>query len=108
MMSERQLRERIFQLERELEVLKSIVTTPQDGKLGRPSGSTVYTDEQIKFLKRCWEKNLSYKRIVEEYNLRYGTKWKPSDRGLYNLMRRQGIIESKFSWKEIGGEKNDN
>lgn len=95
MMSEKQLREKIIELEKQLEIWKAVLNSQKDGKAGRPLGSTTYTFEQMKFLAECEEKKLTDKQIIIEFNKKYGTNIKPDGRQLYNLMCRQGIRKQK-------------
>jgi hypothetical protein len=99
MMSEKQLREKIIELEKQLEIWKVVLNSPKDGKMGRPKGSTMYTPEQMKFLAECEEKKLSDKQIIEEFNKKYDTNIKPNGRQLYNLMQRQGIRKTGWRFK---------
>lgn len=100
MLSEKQIRERIILLEKELEIYKNILETPCDGKFGRPLGSTKYNSERLNFLKQCESENLSDSEIIKRFNSKFGTNFKDNSRALYNLMQRQGI--RKIGWR-FGG-----
>lgn len=91
MMSEKQLKEKVIRLENELRVLKSILETPKDGKFGRPLGSTIYTDEQVEFLRDF--KNTKMTALIKMFNNRFGTNFKKDSRALYNFMGRHRIID---------------
>jgi len=79
-------------LKKEIEVLEKVLFLPSDKKMGRPRGSIAYSDEQIKFLKKCAKKNLEQKAIVNEFNKEFGTRFPINSRALYNFMDRQGMI----------------
>jgi hypothetical protein len=90
-MSEKQLREKVIALEKELNIYKTILQTPKDGKMGRPIGSIKYTDVQVMWLKD--NKNMPMTNLVMKFNERFGTKLSVTSRALYNFMCREGIIQ---------------
>lgn len=90
MMSERQIKEKINNLRRELAIYEEIVNTPSDGKMGRPSGDTKYTTEQIKFLRE--NKGIPMEELILLFNKTFDRNLNPNTRALYNFMCRQGII----------------
>lgn len=89
-MSEKQIRERINELQEEIRILSEIVEHKRGG-FGRPKGTLKYTPEQINFLKECEENKLSDKEIVRQFNLKFETNLKPNSRALYNFMVREEI-----------------
>lgn len=91
MMNERQLREKLRELEKETAIYKHILETPRDDKVGRPKGSITYSNEQILFLKECEQKGMSDVQIVDAFNIKFGTTIKRNGRQLYNFMVREGI-----------------
>lgn len=91
MMSERQLREKIIDVKKELAILESVLNRPNDGMTGRPKGSIEHTNEQVEFLTQCNEANLTDKEIITAYNTKFNTNIPLTSRGLYNFMTRQGI-----------------
>ena len=93
MISEGQLKRIIRELELKLESYREILETKKDAGFGRPVGSIKYTEEQIKFLED--NKDNPMPLLILEFNERFGTKFKPDSRALYNFMMRQGIIEVK-------------
>jgi len=93
MMSEKQIKERIYQLKEEIRILESIVKTDNDGTMGRPRGSIKYNKEQIMFLTDNRDTPMS--ELVELFNRKFGTKLHPETRALYNFMCRMQIITAK-------------
>jgi len=91
MMNETQVKNRIYELEKEIAIYKKILETPSEKWVGRPKGSTTYTIEQIKFLEECEALKLTDKAIIQEYNKKFNTKIPSDGRQLYNLMVRLGI-----------------
>jgi hypothetical protein len=89
MMSEKQLREKVFGLRRELQICEEILNSKREG-FGRPKGSIKYTQEQGKFLKE--NKNIPMKKLIELYNKKFGTNFHKDSRALYNFMDRQGLF----------------
>ncbi|GAH22540.1 unnamed protein product, partial [marine sediment metagenome] len=49
MMSEKQIKEKIYKLQDEIRILESVLETDREG-FGRPKGSLKYNQKQIKFL----------------------------------------------------------
>jgi transposase len=92
MMSELQIKNKIYELEKEIEVYKKVLETPKNGSMGRPKG-TSYSPEQVSFLEECAKKKMPWTAIVREFNAKFKTSVKEDSRQLYNLMRREGIIE---------------
>lgn len=90
-MSEKQLKEKIYKLENKLITLKEVLETPKNGKFGRPKGSTIYSDEKIKFLKE--HKNTSMTTLIELFNEEFNTNFPKNSRALYNFMDRQGMLD---------------
>lgn len=90
MMSEKQIKERIYTLEQEIRILRNVLEQKREG-FGRPKGSLKYTPEQIDFLKECEEKKFSDKEIVRQFNSKFGINLKADSRALYNFMVREGI-----------------
>jgi len=66
MMNEKQLKERMYSLEKELRIIKEILETNNPDGIGRPKGSLVYTPEQVKFLKE--NKEMHMKNLIPFYN----------------------------------------
>jgi len=100
MMNERQLRQKIAELEREIAIFKSILETPSDPhtSTGRPLGSSKYAPERIVFLEECEKKGLSDKEIIDTFNFKFGTNIPANSRQLYNLMQRKGIRKTGWRW----------
>ena len=98
MMSQKQIIEKIYELEKELQVYRTILNTPSDGKMGRPKGSLKYTQEQVVFLRECEAKQLSDKEIIAEFNKKFNTQISYASRQLYNIMQRQGIRKTGWRW----------
>lgn len=91
MMSEKQLREKVNYLKRELAIYEEILNTKKDGSMGRPKGSVKYTDEQVAFLRK--NKDVLMKELILMFNLEFKTNYPPQTRALYNFMCREGILE---------------
>ncbi len=91
MLNEKQIKERIYELKKEIGILYYIINGNNDNNLGRPRGSIQYTQEQMNFLKECEQNNLDDKEIINLFNLKFGTDFKEDSRALYNLMNREGI-----------------
>ena len=89
MMSEKQIKERIIQLKKEIEIFEQVLNTKREG-FGRPKGSIKYTIEQENFLKE--NKDIPMKELIKLYNEKFKTNLKKDTRALYNFMERQGII----------------
>lgn len=89
-MSEKQIKERIYQLKEEIRILESVVKTDNDGSMGRPKGSIKYNKEQIIFLTD--NRDTPMPELVKLFNKQFGTKLHPETRALYNFMCRMGII----------------
>ncbi len=94
MMSERQIKERIFMLASELRILEEVLNCKVSDKMGRPLGSYKYSDEQIKFLTE--RKNMQMKELIKEFNKKFETSFSDDSRALYNFMERSGIKLPKF------------
>lgn len=94
-MNERQLKEKIYQLEIELKSLKFVLETQNNAILGRPTGTTKYSEEEINFLKL--NKNMKMPNLVEAFNKKFNKNFPKKSRGIYNFMVRNGIIEQKFA-----------
>ena len=90
-MSEKQLREKVNHLKRELAICEEILNTKRDGSMGRPKGSILYTEEQVKFLKE--HKDMPMKNLILLFNLQFKKNYSQNTRALYNFMCREGIIE---------------
>lgn len=95
MMSERQIKERIFRLKEEIRVLEEVVETKSSYKTGRPIGSVSYSNEQTKFLRE--NKEIPMKELIKMFNDKFGTDFPKDSRALYNFMDRSGITIPKFS-----------
>lgn len=103
-MNEKQIKERINELEKEINILEYVLNKTSEGT-GRPKGSIKYTKEQVDFLKKCEEDKLTDKEIIKVYNQKFGTNYPETARGLYNFMNRYGIkntsdVHIKFSEEE--------
>ena len=88
-MNEKQIRERIINLKREVAILEEIVDTRAEG-IGRPQGSVTYTEEQVKFLKE--NKSLPPTMLAQMFNKKFKYNLPLHTRKLYKIMRREGII----------------
>jgi hypothetical protein len=99
MMNERQLKDKIKELERDLAIFKSILETPGDSRNGRPLGSTKYSPDRLVYLEECEMKGLSDKEIIDGFNAKFGTTIPNNSRQLYNLMQRKGIRKTGWRWK---------
>jgi len=97
MMSEKQLRERIYLLEKEIRFIDEILNVNNPDDMGRPKGSIKYTPEQVKFL--IENKQMHMKNLIPFYNRTFGTDLKPDSRALYNFMCREGILEWREDWR---------
>lgn len=98
MLSEKEIREKVIQLERELAIYKIILETPSDNSMGRPKGSIEYSQEEVMFLKECEMKGYDDKKIIEEYNKKFNMSLPYNTRKLYNFMQRQGIRKTGWRW----------
>ena len=108
MLSEQQIKDRIYELKKEIEILNSVLNggnTKEDYIFGRPKGSYKYTQEQIDFLKECVKNKLDDKEIVKLYNIKYGTNFPKTSRGLYNFMIRSGIKTINYTPKRFTKEE---
>lgn len=90
MMSEKHIRERIYELEKEIGILESVLNEKREG-FGRPKGSIKYTQEEVNFLKKCEKEELSDTEIIEAFNERFKTNYPKTTRKFYNFMTRYGI-----------------
>jgi len=91
MLNERQVKERINELKKEIGTLEFVLSGVSDGKTGRPRGSYEYTQEQINFLKECNKQEIPMKEIIKLFNTKFGTDYKIDTRAFYNFMDRCGI-----------------
>lgn len=90
-MNERQIKERIKHLKKEIEVLQNVLNYDIPSVDGRPKGSTSYTDRQMRFMED--HRDLPMKRLVKAYNHEFKTNIPEESRALYNFMIRNGIIK---------------
>ncbi len=95
MMNERQIKDKIYQLETELKILKEILKTETNIKFGRPIGSIKYPDEQVIFLQE--NKDMYMKDLIQEYNQKFNADLPKNSRALYNFMQRVGILSRQFT-----------
>ena len=92
MMNEEQIDERIHELLIRIEELRLVKGKIAHIKMGRPLGSTKYSEEQDSFLRECIKEKIPYRKITQEFNKQFGTNVKADSRQLYNYMERNGII----------------
>lgn len=104
MMSEKQVKERIYKLKEELRILEEVLETKREG-FGRPKGSLKFSSEQIKFLHDYREEDM--KKLVKLFNAKFGTNYPINSRALYNFMERTGIISPQPRENNIHSEKNE-
>lgn len=95
MLNEKQIKQRIWELNKEIEILQYVLNHTSEG-MGRPLGSYKYTPEQINFLKECEKNELTDKEVIDLFNIRFGTSLSKSSRRLYNFMCRTGIKKPKM------------
>jgi hypothetical protein len=88
-MNEKQVKERISELKKEISILEGVLNNKREG-FGRPKGSLKYSKEEELFLKE--NKYKPMKEIVVMFNKKFGKSYKKDTRALYNFMSRQGII----------------
>lgn len=107
MMTEREIKERIYDLKKEIDIYEKILKTTHE--FGRPTGSTKFTPAQLEFLKLCVARKLPIPKITDLFNKRYKTNYPLESRGLYNAMLRQGIIKTTYTriGKKIIEEKEE-
>ena len=89
MMNEKQIKERINELKREINILEEVLNSKREG-FGRPKGSLKYTIEQEKFLRE--NKNIPMKELVALFNKKFNTNYPMESRALYNFMDREGFL----------------
>lgn len=98
MMSEKQIKERIYKLQDEVRILESVLETKREG-FGRPKGSIKYNQEQIKFLYD--NRDTPMAELVTAFNKQFGTKYHSESRTLYNFMCREGILTAPTAPTQI-------
>lgn len=96
MITEKQLRDRINNLKKELIIYEEVLNSKSIKKMGRPKGSLKYTEEQIKFIKD--NKDVPMKNLIVMFNNQFKTNYSTNTRALYNFMAREGISEWKEEW----------
>ena len=106
MLNEKQIKERINELEKEIGILEYVLSGESEG-FGRPKGSIKYTQEQVNFLKECEKNKLTDKEIIKAYNQKFGTNYPETSRGLYNFMNRYGIKNSFETHIKFNKEEDD-
>lgn len=94
MMTENQIRERIENLKKELEVLENVLITEAKSRMGRPLRSYLYSEKQIEFLHE--NRELPMKELIKKYNKTFNTELSLDSRAIYNFMIRTGIIEPEY------------
>lgn len=92
MMNEKQIKEKINSLKKQIQIYEEILETKNEG-MGRPIGSIKYTDEQIKFLKA--NKYIQMNYLIKLFNETFGANIEENSRALYNFMCRENIISYK-------------
>jgi len=109
MLNERQIRDKIYELKKEIKVLNSVLNGNCNSykPFGRPKESWKYSAEQIDFLKDCEEKKLEQKEIIKLFNTKFGTKLKKDTRALYNFMSRCKIISPTYSPRKFTEEEDE-
>lgn len=111
MMNEKQLREKINNIKREIEICEELLNQQPliDGFEKLPFGRK-YSEEQILFLKE--NKNIPRKNLIIMFNHRFNTDIPLGSSALYNCMVREGILELGKNrgerLKKIMDNKNDN
>ena len=112
MLSEKQIRDRIWELQKEVEILKYVLNNGNIQEVVvksnppyRPKGSIKYTKEQVEFLKDCLKNKLKDKEIVDLYNLKFKTNLKKGSRALYNFMMRYGLKQINYTPKRFNDEE---
>jgi len=100
-MKEKQIKERINNLRREIEILEGVLYTKRKG-FGRPKGTLKYKEEQITFLKE--NKNMKMIDLVELFNKTFGTNYPKETRALYNFMDRERIISPIRDYSRVNNE----
>jgi transposase len=112
MLSEKQIRDRIWELQKEIEVLKFVLNNGNTNENviksnppHRPKGSIKYTKEQVEFLKDCLKNKLKDKEIIDLYNLKFKTNLKKNSRALYNFTIREGLRQINYSPKKFNDEE---
>lgn len=106
MLNERQLKEKIYQLEIELKTLKEILEGQELNLMGRPKGSYNYSEEEVNFMKANKTKKML--DLVQEFNKKFNRNFPKHTRALYNFMVRNGIIEQGFKRYSYMGEIRNN
>ena len=108
MLSEQQIKDRIYELKKEIEILISVLNggnTKKDYIFGRPKGSIKYSQEQVDFLKECVKNKLDDKEIIKLFNIKFKTNFKENSRRLYNFMTRYGIKTIGYSPKRFNEDE---
>ena len=106
MLNERQIRDKIYELKKEIKTLNSVLSDNSKIKpFGRPKRSYKYSLEQIDFLKDCKKKKLEPKEIIKQFNTKFGTEFDKNTRALYNFMSRSKIISPTYTPRRFTEEE---
>lgn len=97
MMTERQLEDKIEELESQIKAYKDILNSEARIKFGRPKNSFQYSEEKISFLQENKEMNMV--DLIIKYNEKFSTDLPRTSRAIYNFMIRAGIIERNYKNK---------
>ena len=104
MLNEKQIKERIYELKKEIGTLLYVLNSKNEG-IGRPKGSIKYTQEEIDFLKDCEKNKLNDKEIIRLFNEKFKTNYKETTRKFYNFMCREGIRSPNYSLRKFNEEE---